>query len=107
MYEFVIGARSLPPRALARRVEEAVLLPERRIIDSAVKVVRDAADEARARSDEAMREQVSDLEARSPGSGRRRRRRRRRPRRSRRRVGWLGRSPSATCTSTPASPSGP
>lgn len=44
-----------------------VLLLERRIIDSAVKVVRDAAEEARARSDEAMREQVSDLEARITG----------------------------------------
>ena len=41
-----------------------VLLLERRIIDSAVKVVRDAAEEARIRSDRVMREQVHDLEDR-------------------------------------------
>jgi hypothetical protein len=41
-----------------------VLLLERRIIDTAVRVARDAADHARARSDEVLREQVRDLEGR-------------------------------------------
>ena len=41
-----------------------VLLLERRIIDTAVRVARDAADHARARSDEVLREQVRDLEDR-------------------------------------------
>ncbi|MFK4835266.1 hypothetical protein ACI3KY_06010 [Microbacterium sp. ZW T2_14] len=41
-----------------------VLLLERRIIDGAVKVVRDAAEEARIRSDRVMRTQVRDLENR-------------------------------------------
>lgn len=41
-----------------------VVLLERRIIDTAVRVARDAADHARARSDEVLREQVRDLEDR-------------------------------------------
>lgn len=41
-----------------------VLLLERRIVDTAVRVVRDAAEEARIRSDRVVREQVRDLEDR-------------------------------------------
>ncbi|WP_194411554.1 hypothetical protein [Microbacterium cremeum] len=41
-----------------------VVLLERRIIDAAVHVVRDAAEDARARSDALMREQVRELEDR-------------------------------------------
>ena len=41
-----------------------VVLLERRIVDSAVSVVRNAATEARLRSNEELREQISDLEDR-------------------------------------------
>ena len=41
-----------------------VLLLERRIVDTAVQVVRDAAEQARLRSDEVLRAQVRDLEDR-------------------------------------------
>ena len=41
-----------------------VLLLERRIVDTAVRVVRDAAEQARLRSDEVLRAQVRDLEDR-------------------------------------------
>ena len=41
-----------------------VLLLERRIVDTAVRVVRDAAEQARLRSDEVVRAQVRDLEDR-------------------------------------------
>lgn len=44
-----------------------VLLLERRIIDTATRVVRDAAEEARVRSDASVREQVRDLEERIAG----------------------------------------
>ena len=41
-----------------------VLLLERRIVDTAVRVVRDATEQARLRSDEVLRAQVRDLEDR-------------------------------------------
>ncbi|MBM7505936.1 hypothetical protein ACFPER_02390 [Agromyces aurantiacus] len=41
-----------------------VVLLERRIVDTAVRAVRDAAEEARVRADESVRRQVRDLEDR-------------------------------------------